>query len=243
MSGHDQHVAIVGMACRFPGADDSDEYWSNIAAGKCSIRQLSRQELLAAGVNEALADDPLYVSASSHIADYELFDPAFFGVSSAEAMYMDPQRRLLLMCAQEALEQAGYASEHQRPIVGVYAGVSSSLYPLSMVLSRLNQVSGEPSPENEAMDMSMLLANGKDFASTYLSYRLNLTGPSVNVNTACSTSLVAVHQACRALASYDCDLALAGGASIFPYSHGYLYQDGGIQSRDGHLLASDSLPG
>ncbi|MCQ4163604.1 type I polyketide synthase [Tahibacter harae] len=238
---HENELAIVGMACRYPDAVDSAGYWRNIAGGMCSIRRLSEQELLDAGVSADSARDPAYVPMVSRVADADRFDAAYFGVAPNEAMYMDPQRRLLLTCAQEVLEHAGYADGATREeIVGVYVGASNSTYPFSSLLAQMNQLAGKDKPLGDAVDMAALLANGKDFLSTYLSYRLNLTGPSVNINTACSTSLVAVHQACRGLLAYDCDLAIAGGSAIFPYNHGYRHQEGGILSADGHCYAFDA---
>ncbi|HZP64989.1 MAG TPA: polyketide synthase, partial [Rudaea sp.] len=239
MNGYDNAIAIIGMSCRFPGANSVSQYWRNIAAGECSIRMRSEQELIAAGVDPETARDPEFVPASSHIDEFDLFDAAFFGIASTEATYMDPQRRLLLTCAYEALEQAGYPEGEGRGIVGVYAGASASTYPFPSMLAKLGRFSANDKTLDDTVDLPTILANGKDFVSTSISYRLNLTGPSVNVNTACSTSLVAVHQACRALAAYDCDLALAGGASVFPYNYGYRHREGGILSRDGRCYAFD----
>ena len=238
-SSYENMIAIVGMSCRFPDAEDTAQYWRNIAEGKCSIRQLSVEELMARGVSAELAANPAYVGAVSSVDDIASFDAEFFGISSTEASYMDPQRRLMLMCAYEALEQAGYAKAELNDIVGIFSGISNSTYPFRSVLSRFASFA-DSEAYGDAIDLPTILANGKEYISTYLSYRLNLTGPSVNVNTACSTSMVAIHQACRALTSYDCDMALAGGSAIVPHRRGYLYTEGGILSSDGRCYAFDA---
>lgn len=242
MSTHGSYenmIAIVGMSCRFPSAGDTDQYWQNIADGKCSVRHLSIEELIALGVSPELASNPAYIGAVSSVDDIALFDAEFFGISSTEAGYMDPQRRLMLMCAYEALEQAGYAKAEQDEIIGVFSGMSHSTYPFRSLLSKLGRFANDDA-HGDTIDLPTILANGKEFISTYLSYRLDLTGPSVNVNTACSTSMVAIHQACRALTSYDCDMALAGGSAIFPYRQGYLYKEGSFHSSDGRCYAFDA---
>lgn len=233
-SFRDMDVAIIGMACRFPGARTPAEFWDNLRHGRESIVSLSREELLAAKVDAASIDNPNYVRASATIPGIDTFDAAFFGLSPREAEVLDPQQRVLLECAWEALEDAGCDPENLRQAVGVYAGCSMSSY-LFNNLSRNREALA-------ALGMYQIaLSNDKDFLPTRISYRLNLRGPSVAVQTACSTGLVAVHLACQSLLNGECDMALAGGVSIaVPQNRGYLYQEGGIHSPDGHCRAFDA---
>lgn len=228
MSQHDNAIAIIGMSCRFPDADTPGELWQNLCAGKESVRFFSEDELLAAGVPLGLIRDPAYIPAGTVVRDIDAFDAGFFGFTPREAEILDPQQRLLLECAYHALEDAGYARREQCGDVGVYVGVSSSSYAQQVLATRADII--------DAMGvMALTIANDKDFAASQIAYRLGLTGPAVSVATACSTSLVAIHTACTALLNYECDLALAGGASIKAQQvEGYAYQQGGILSADGH---------
>ncbi|WP_394836410.1 amino acid adenylation domain-containing protein [Pendulispora rubella] len=225
-------VAIIGMAGRFPGAPDVRTFWRNLCAGVESIATLTDEELLAAGVDPALVSNPHYVRARAVLDGIDRFDAEFFGFSPREAALLDPQHRLFLECVWEAFEDAGYDPERAGGRVGVYAGSSLSGYLFHRFPEGVRLESAE--------DMAALLALDKDFLTTLVSYRLNLEGPSVAVQTACSTSLVAVHLACRALLGGECDLAVAGGVSItVPQTAGYLYQEGAIGSPDGHCRAFD----
>jgi phthiocerol/phenolphthiocerol synthesis type-I polyketide synthase E len=227
MSAGSLDIAIIGMAGRFPGARNVDELWRNLCEGKESIARLGDAELRAAGVDPALSARPDYVRAQAVLPEIDLFDAAFFGFSAQEAAQLDPQHRVFLECAFEAFESAGLDPERLDARVGVYAGSSLNGY-LFHVLRPGGRV-------ESAADMSALLALDKDFLATRVSYKLNLRGPSMAVQTACSTSLVAVHLACQALLLEECELALAGGVSIsVPQGAGYLYQEGGIASPDGH---------
>jgi amino acid adenylation domain-containing protein len=222
-------VAIIGMAGRFPDAGNVDELWQNVAGGKCAVRSFTGEELLRAGVTpEELAQED-YVRAGLVLEDLDRFDASFFGFSPREAEIMDPQQRFLLECAVEALESAGYASEKHAGRIGVFTGKGTSLYLLHHILQH---------PEIVARFglMPILNVNEKDYASTLVSYKLNLTGPSINVNTACSTSLVAVHLACQSLLSGECEVALAGGVSFVSTLSrtGYKYYEGNILSPDGY---------
>ena len=229
-------VAIIGMAGRFPGARNVDEFWENLQNGVESISFFSDSELEAAGVAPGLIRSPSYVKASPVLDDVELFDASFFECSATEAQFMDPEHRLFLECAWEALERSGYCSENYAGAIGVYAGAgsSSSSYLLSehYLSQALNGVTG--SLEH--------LGNDKDYLATRASYKLNLTGPSITVQTACSTSLVAVHMACQSLLNGECDMALAGGSSVrFPHRVGYLLdREIGLVSPDGHCRAFDA---
>ncbi|MGE3817684.1 MAG: amino acid adenylation domain-containing protein, partial [Nitrospiraceae bacterium] len=226
-------IAIIGMAGRFPGARDIAAYWRNVRDGVESVSLLSEQELAEAGVSEAVRRHPHYVRMRGIMDGIDLFDAGFFGVTPREAELMDPQHRLFLECAWETLESAGYDPDRCAGPVGCYAGSSTSgylfnLFPRGVLLQ-------------SAADMAALLGVEKDSLCTRASYKLNLEGPSLAIQTACSTSLVAVHLACQGLLAGECDMALAGGVSITVPQHvGYLYQKGGIASPDGHCRAFDA---
>ena len=226
-------IAIVGMAGRFPGAADVDELWRNVRAGVDSISRFTAEELAAAGVPADVAADPRYVPAKGVLDGVEQFDAEFFGFSPAEAEAMDPQQRLFLECAWQACEHAGYDPRSFAGRIGVYGGSAFNSYLLHHLL---------PRPERLASlgGLAGRLFNDKDFLTTHVSYKLNLRGPSVVVQTACSTSLVAVHLACQALLEGDCEMALAGGvAASFPHRTGYFFQEGGIASPDGRCRSFD----
>ena len=232
MTGSD--IAIIGMSARFPGARDSEVFWGNLCAGVHSIAFLSDAECRAAGVDLALLQHPNYVKARGVLEDTELFDAAFFGFTPREAEIRDPQHRFFLECTWEALEQAGYDADTYPGAIGVYAGVSPDTYLLHNLLSN-------PSLVELVGPLHLNISSDKDFLTTLVSYKLHLRGPSITVQTACSTSLVAACLACQSLLSYQCDMALAGGVSIkFPHRIGYLYQAGGVLSPDGYCRAFDA---
>jgi len=226
-------IAIIGMAGRFPGAKNVEAFWQNLRNGVESISRFSDEELQAAGVDAALLRHPSYVKAGVVLDDVEMFDAAFFGYTPREAELMDPQHRLFLECAWEALEKSGYDAERCRGPIGVFAGASMNSYLLFNLI---------PSGVIEsARSLQAVLGNNADFLTTRVSYKLNLKGPSFDVQTSCSTSLVAAHLACQSLLNGECDLALAGGVSIsVPQRTGYLYQEQGIYSPDGHCRAFDA---
>lgn len=232
-------IAIIGMAGRFPDARNVEELWQNLLAGRCAVRRFSDEELLEAGVGiEELTQDG-YVRAGVVLEDIDLFDASYFGLTPREAEVMDPQQRFLLECSVEALENAGYANEGHAGRIGVFVGKGTSLYFLQHVLSH-------PDLLSTLGLMHILNVNEKDYTSTLVSYKLNLTGPSVNINTACSTSLVAVHSACQSLLAGECDIALSGGVSFVSTAakSGYVYQEGEIFSPDGLCRAfSDDANG
>ncbi len=229
--GADDHsVAIVGMAGRFPGSDSVAAFWKNLAGGVESIRFFTPEELIAAGIPAAALDAPNYVPARGYLDDAELFDAAFFGYSPREAEFIDPQQRLFLESAWEALEVAGYDADRYPGHIGVFAGASFNTY--------LLRIASQPGWRLESAGIQGMISNDKDFLPTRVSYKLNLRGPSVNVQTACSTSLVAVHEACRSLWNHECDMALAGGVSVTsPRMQGYVHLEQGILSPDGHCRA------
>ncbi|HEX8558419.1 MAG TPA: polyketide synthase, partial [Pyrinomonadaceae bacterium] len=237
MSNPDVHepleaIAIIGMSGRFPGAANLDAFWRNLSGGVESVSFFSEEELRASGVGPGLLHHPNYVKARAILDGVDLFDAPFFNFNPRETEITDPQHRLFLECAWESLEDAGYSSEGLEVPVAVYAGASWSSY-LMDIYSRLSS--------SDSLDpFRMLLGNDKDHLPTWVSYKLNLKGLSVNVQTACSTSLVAVHLACQSLLTYQCDMALAGGATInVPQKSGYIYEEGGISSPDGHCRVFD----
>ncbi len=233
----DNGIAILGMAGRFPQAPDLKRFWENLRGGVESIASFSDSELLAAGVGEAALRDPAYVRAGGVLDGVDLFDAPFFGMSAREAALLDPQQRLFLEHAWEALEAAGYDSQRIQGSVGVYAGASTNSYYLYYLFSPRDLLS---SPEGARL----FLGSDKDFLATRTSYKLGLRGPSLSVQTACSTSLVAVHLACQSLLSGECDMALAGGVSVrVPQRVGYFHQPGGILSPDGHCRTFDAEAG
>lgn len=229
-----QGIAIVGIAGRFPRASTIDVFWQNLQDGLECVSFFSDEEVEASGVEPTLINDPYYVKAAAILEDAEWFDASFFGFTPREAEIMDPQHRLVLECAWQALESAGYDPEKYKGSIGVYAGASMNTYLSSNLYSN-------PDILKLMGDYHIMLGNDKDFMPTRVSYKLNLKGPSVNVQTACSTSLVAVCQAYQSLLNYQCDMALAGGVSLrFPQKAGYLFQEGGIRSPDGHCRAFDN---
>ena len=227
-------IAIIGMACCFPGAKNIAEFWHNLRDGVESVAFFSDDELAAAGVDPTALADPNYVKAGCILDNVELFDAQFFGFTPREAEIMDPQHRLFLMCAWEALENAGYDPEAYPGLIGTYAGTGTNSYLLNNLRANRHRI--------EALDaFETTLLSAKDFVTTRVAYELNLRGPAVTVQTACSTSLVAVHMACQSLLHYQCDITLAGGVSVkSPHKKGYVYQEGMILSPDGHCRAFDA---
>jgi acyl transferase domain-containing protein len=229
-----QGFAIVGMSGRFPGAPNIDKFWENISNGVESIKPLSDDELREAGVDQKLIDNPDYVKVFSGLKGIDLFDAGFFNFTPREAEVTDPQLRLLLECGYEALEQAGYPSSKTDEKIGAFAGADRSKYLYHNLL---------PYPEYSGEwglgSIDVLIVNRNDHIAPQLSYRMDLTGPSVNLNSACATSLVVIHAACQSLLTYECDIALAGCTRITPYKSGYMYKEGGIKSVDGHCRSFD----
>jgi len=227
-------VAVVGFAGRFPGARNADEFWQNLRDGVESISFFTPEELLASGVEPDQFRAPEYVSAKAILENVELFDAAFFDYSPREAEMLDPQHRIMLECAVEAFEHAGYDPERFKGRIGVYAGLSAGSY-LDVNLSSHEELI------ERVGAYQVDIGNHGEFVPTTISFKLNLKGPSINIQTACSTSLVAVHVACQSLLNGECDMALAGGGSItFPHKEGYFYQEEGILSPDGHCRAFDA---
>ncbi|MBA3947171.1 MAG: SDR family oxidoreductase [Herpetosiphonaceae bacterium] len=227
-------IAIIGMVGRFPGAPNLDVFWNNVRDGVESISFLSDEELLARGVKQELLADPHYVKAVSMPTDIEYFDAEFFGINHREAELTDPQQRLFLECAWEALEHAGYNPETYRGPIGVFGGATLNTYLLFNLLAN-------PSVAASVDPVQIDIGNAGDYLTTRVSYKLNLKGPSHLIQSACSTSLVAVHVACQSLLNEECDMALAGGVAInVQQMGGYQYLQGGINSPDGHCRAFDA---
>jgi amino acid adenylation domain-containing protein len=226
-------IAIVGMAGRFPGAESVDRFWQNLCDGVES-HTVFRLEELDPSIPAELRNDPSYVPVRGIVDKADQFDAAFFGISPREAEVMDPQARVFLEVVYAALENAGYSPDTPDMTIGLYAGSGHNTY-------FARHLCGRPEIINRLGEFQVMLANEKDFVTTRAAYKLNLQGPVVSVNTACSTSLVAVIQAFQALRDRHCDLALAGGISITtPQASGYLYQEGSMLSGDGHCRPFDT---
>jgi acyl transferase domain-containing protein len=226
-------VAIIGMRGRFPGANDLDTYWRNLVNGVESIAVLTPEEMRDAGVPDNVTRLPGYVNASPVLDKVDEFDAEFFGFSARDASLTDPQQRLFLETGWEALEDAGYDPARYPGAIGVFGGceLSSYLYQLYMNLDSLKYIDG----------MTLMVTNDKDHLCTQMSYRLDLRGPSMAVQTTCSTSLVAVSLACESLDAGRCDMALAGGVTVrVPQRAGYFYTAGSILSPDGHCRPFDA---
>jgi phthiocerol/phenolphthiocerol synthesis type-I polyketide synthase E len=226
-------IAIIGMAGRFPGANNIAEYWRNLRDGVESITFFSDEELQKAGVETSRLNSPSFVKAKGAIENGDMFDAAFFGFTPREAEIMDPQHRLFMECVWTALEDAGYDPETYKGAIGLYGGEGMNSYLL------LNLMSNRDLLDSVGL-LQASVQNRGDHLTTHVAYELNLKGPSLTIQTACSTSLVAVHTACQSLLNFECDMALAGGVTItVPLKNGYTYLDGGIYSPDGHCRAFD----
>ncbi|HEV3458631.1 MAG TPA: amino acid adenylation domain-containing protein, partial [Thermoanaerobaculia bacterium] len=229
----DGGIAVIGMAGRFPGAANVDELWANLCAGRDCISRPSVDELVAQGLPREVVCHPRYVRARGVLSGCDEFDAAFFGFSAREAAITDPQQRLFLECAWEALEDAGHQARRGPEAIGVFAGKGANTYFFNLL--------SHPELMASLGFYEALIASEKDFLAARVAYLLDLRGPSLSIQTACSTSLVAVHLACQSLRDGECDLAVAGGvaASANPLA-GYLYDEGGILSPDGCCRAFDA---
>ncbi|HEX2093289.1 MAG TPA: polyketide synthase, partial [Longimicrobiaceae bacterium] len=226
-----ERIAVVGMACRFPGAPDVEAFWRNLRSGTESISVFTREELLESGTDPELLRHPEFVPAGGFLEGADLFDAEFFDLPPREAELMDPQHRLFLEQAWTALEHAGLDPDTFPGPIGVFAGAGMNSYLLNLVA------------RHGARGTDLLqhrIRNDKDFLATLASYKLNLRGPSLSVQTACSTSLVAIHLACQSLLDFQCDAVLAGGVAVgVPLRSGYLPREG-VFSPDGHCRAFDA---
>jgi polyketide synthase PksJ len=232
LNGQRQAIAVIALAGRFPGAANPEELWSNSSRGVESLQTFSDEELLANGFSADLIANPAFVKSAALLPDIERFDADFFKMTPREAEVLDPQQRLLLECSVQALERAGYGNSDEPLRCAVFVGCGESFYLAQHLL-----------PNEELLrntGLNALYANTANYPATRIAYKLNLNGPAVNVATACSTSLVAVHQAINSLRLGECDMALAGGAGISQFgASGYTYREGGIESADGHCRAFD----
>ncbi len=222
------------MVGRFPGARNLEEFWQNLRDGVDSVRFFTDEELRALGVSPALLDDPTYIKASAQPADIDKFDAQFFGINHREAEILDPQQRWFLEVCWEALEDAGYDPDALTGLTGVFGGQTTSTYLLfNLMPNKALLASMDP--------LQLLVGNAGDSLATRVSYKLNLKGPSFTVQSACSTSAVAVHTACQSLLNGECDLALAGGVSINVHLlTGYKSADGSVFARSGKCKAFDA---
>lgn len=224
-------IAVIGMSCRFPNSNNIDEYWHNLINKKECITFFDGRNI-DHSINPNLLKDPNYIKCRGIIDDIEMFDASLFDISPLEAKIMDPQQRIFLQLAKQCLYNGGYLKEHDFRI-GVFAGAGNNTY-------LKNHVSNYPDQIDLFSDFQTMLVNEKDYLTTKTSFKLNLSGPSININTACSTSLVAVNYGVDSLLNYQCDMALAGGISLVtPQNSGYLYKDGAINSKDGHCRPFD----
>jgi len=227
-----QDIAVVGIGCRFPGAPDPETFWDNLCNGVESISFFSSEELQEAGIDTDLLSDPRYVRANAYLPEADRFDAEFFGFTPREAALLDPQHRIFLECSWETFERAGYDPLAYDGRVGVFAGCGANSYILNNLWTQRNLIDD---------GFQLLLGNDKDYLSTRLSYKLDLNGPSLSVQTACSTSLVAVNLACQSINEGHCEMAIAGGVTLrFPQKTGYLHQEGMVFSSDGHCRAFDA---
>ncbi len=233
-SEYDGALALIGMSGRFPGAQNVEAFWQNIAAGVKSIQIFSDEELLAAGIDPVQLNQPNFVKAGSLLEHIDQFDASFFGYTPREAELMDPQHRLFLECAWETLEGAGYNTESDHGLIALYAGSSFCSY-------LVNNLYADPTFLETVGVVQASVGNERDALTSTVAYKLNLKGPCVVVQTFCSTSLVAVHMACQSLLNYECDMAMAGGVAIsVPHTGGYFYEEGGIVSPDGECRTFDA---
>ncbi|WP_299486089.1 type I polyketide synthase [Acaryochloris sp. IP29b_bin.137] len=229
-----EQIAIIGMAGKFPGADNLDEFWELLVQGRSGIRMLSETELLEAGVPESTFTQPNYVPAYASFTDPTQFDAHFFGYSPREAELIDPQHRVFLECAWAALENAGYDSHQYDGTIGVYGGAALNSYLVNLYANATVRDSVDP--------VQAVISNVMGLMPTRVSYQLDLKGPSCGIQTGCSTALVAVHTACQSLLHHECDMALAGGVTVSSaIPQGYLYQPDGIAAPDGVCRAFDAM--
>lgn len=233
-AGASADVAIIGIAGRFPGAKNTDEFWQNLQDGVESIIDINEDDLRLSGLDASLLSQQDYVSRCAPLENIEDFDAEFFGYSPREVEIMDPQHRVFLETAWSALENAGYPPADMDVPVGVFGGVARDGYLINNIVTHATM-------REAAGDYHTLLGNEKDYPCTRVSYKLNLKGPAVNVQTACSSSGVAMHLACQSLNSGESEIALAGGCRVIvPHRAGYPYVDGGTMSSDGHVRTFDA---
>ncbi len=227
-------IAVIGLALRVPGANDVQSFWDNLSKGRECFKHYSDQELIDSGVSARDLNDPNYVKVGAEMSDVKAFDAAFFGMSALDASFMDPQHRHFLELCWEAFEHSGEVPSAYPGAISVYAGSGQNTYLFHNLITNPELVA------NPGLWYLRHIGNDKDFLASRASFEFDLKGASINIQTACSTFLVAAHSATQALLNRECDMALAGGVSIIvPESRGYLYQEGGIQDPTGHCRAFD----
>ena len=232
-AGTGMEIAVIGMAGRFPGARNIEQLWHNLRDGMEPVSFFSDEELAEAGVAAETMKQPQYVRGKSFLEDKGCFDAQFFGYTPPEAGLMNPQMRIFHECTYHALEDAGYNPEEYDGLIGIYSGASQSFF-----WEVFSHLSGK---RHEVGQLDSMFLTVKDFINAKAAYNLDLKGPVFSVNTACSTSLVAIHLACRALLTGECKMALAGGVTVMNYpAKGYIYREGMHLSADGHCRAFDS---
>lgn len=230
----DTDIAIIGLACRFPGSDNSDGFWKNVSEGKETLTRLTTKELNNLGVDKALLSNPNYVNSCGFLENIDKFDNKFFKINSYEAAAMDPQQRIFIEEAYHALENAGYMPDKYDGKIGVYAGSGPTQYYYQLIKN--NDFSENP----QSRQLLQYLGNEKDFLALKVAYALNLTGPAININLASATGLAVVIKACQSLANNEADIMLAGASSIIlPNQFGYIYEPENIFSKDGHCRPFD----
>ncbi|WP_018694101.1 type I polyketide synthase [Algicola sagamiensis] len=240
-----QDIAIIGMSCRFPGADSLEAFWQNLIEGIESISFFEDESKVATFMDPKSTSHVNYVNASPTLKNAAAFDAEFFGYSQRDAELMDPQHRVFLEVCWETMERAGYNPHAVKEAIGLYAGASMNTYLLNHVIQQqfnMDEFDDQRVMTPDSMGgFQMMVANDKDYLNTRVSYKLDLTGPSLNIQTACSTGLVVVHQALQSIQSGECDMALAGTTSVqCPQEVGHLHQDSMITSPDGHCRAFDA---
>jgi acyl transferase domain-containing protein len=227
-------IAVIGMGCRLPGCNNTKEFWKNLINGNDLISTFTTAELELEGIPRSLFEQPNYVKRRGIISEIDQFDSEFFDITPAEADAMDPQQRLFLECCWEALEDSGYNPLEYKGLIGIFAGSGINQYFLKNIIKNKNIM-------EKLGHYSVLMLNDKDFLATRVAYKLNLRGPAITIQTACSTSLVAIHSACKSLLQGECDIAIAGGVSLsIPQKQGYIYKEGMIMSPDGYCRAFDA---
>ena len=230
-------IAIIGISCRFPDAENIDDFWRNLISKKESVVHFQDAEL---ETNDHLLNNSNFIKAGSFVDNIEYFDADFFGIGAKEAEMMDPQQRIFMECCWEALESSGYAKINQKQNIGVFSSCGINSYLINNVNQSIGYVKNRNFLSN-SNDFQVMMGNDRDYLSTKVSYRFNLTGPSMDIQTACSSSLVAIHEACKAIRGGECDMALVGSASIMvPQKAGYLHEEDMISSSDGHCRPFDN---
>lgn len=234
-------IAIIGLACRFPDATTPQEFWNLLAEGREAITRFDKEDLLNEGLDEALINDPHFIPRSGYVKNADMFDAEFFGFSRSEAEITDPQFRVFLECAWEALEDAGCIPDTFDGKIGAFVGSGMSLYASRDMKSYfLHNIYPHKNLIDNFEHPQLILGNNREYLPTRVSYKLNLKGPSINIQTACSTSLVAAHMACQSLFSGECDAAIVGASAFHaPLKSGYLYKEGTFFSADGHCKVFD----